>query len=218
MLDILSLYIALTPLAIYLLVMGLVNFSRHPFVISGVRDLGVLFMALTGFIIIGPMELFFPVNASWHFGPFIWLFLLAIYGLTVTLILLAQRSRIHIYNISLMDLRPVLSDLVMEMDPGARWAGDALVIPKMDVQLYLETSPNLKNVSLVATKKEQNLNSWRILENSLKRNLQYFTAPHKPYIGITFFSAGLLLLITLHALVWIHQEAFFISLRDMLRI
>lgn len=217
MFDILSLYIALIPLSIYLLVMGLVNLSRRPFVVSGVRDLGVLCLAATGFIVVGPMELFFPVEASFRFGSYVWLLLLAIFFLLIVLLLLAQRPRINIYNISLSDLRPILSDLAMELDPTARWAGDSLAMPKKGVQFYLEPTPALKNVSLVAYKKEQNLESWRILENSLRRGLRHVKSSHRRTVGMALFLTGLIMFILLNGMVWFYLEAFLAAIPNMLR-
>ncbi len=215
--DFLSLYIALTPLAIYFLVMGLVNLSRRPFLVSGVRDLGILCLAMSGFMIIGPMELFFPENAAWRFGPYVWILVLMIYMLVVVLVLLSQPPRIHIYNITLTDLRPILSDLAMEMDPQSRWAGDALAMPSLGVQLYLEQSSFTKTVSLIGSRKVQNIDGWRVLENGLRRSLRRFSSPYRHYAGLVFFLGGLLLLTLLHSLLWWNPEAFLAAIPDKLR-
>lgn len=215
--DFLSLYIATAPLAIYFLVMGLVNLSRRPFLVSGVRDLGILCLAMTGFFVIGPLELFFPENAAWRFGPYAWLLVITVYVLVVVLILLSQRPRLHIYNISLTDLRPVLSDLAMELDPQARWAGDALAMPALGIQLYLEQSTFTKTVSLIASKKVQNLDGWRVLENSLRRAMRRFSSPQKHHAGIVLFLGGLALLVLLHSMLWMNPESFIAAIPNKLR-
>jgi hypothetical protein len=69
----LQLCIALGPLAVYLFLVGLINSRRRPFLTSGARDMAVLGIALSGFFIIGPLQLFVPDTAADRFGPYIWL-------------------------------------------------------------------------------------------------------------------------------------------------
>ena len=57
--DSLHFCIAVIPLAVYLLMMGLLNLRRRPFVTTGARDAATLGIGVVGFVIAGPMELFF---------------------------------------------------------------------------------------------------------------------------------------------------------------
>ena len=77
--DPLRLAIALVPLAAYCLVLGILNARRRPFLTSGGADLATLGAALTGLVLIGPIELFRPEKASAEFGSYVWLFLLVFY-------------------------------------------------------------------------------------------------------------------------------------------
>ena len=52
--------IALAPVAVYLLLLGMINLSARPLVTSGLRDSAALGIAASGFVIAGPMELFLP--------------------------------------------------------------------------------------------------------------------------------------------------------------
>jgi hypothetical protein len=151
----------------YLLLLGTVNLSRRPLLVSGLRDVATLALAVSGLVIIGPMELFFPFEAAIRFGPHVWVLLLVLYAMCVSLILLLLRPRLVIYNISADQLRPILAELVDHLDPGARWAGDSLVLPGLGVQLYVDHFAGLRCASLISAGRNQNPQGWRRLETKL---------------------------------------------------
>jgi len=163
--------LALGPVAVYLLLLGALNLFRRPFLVSGARDTAALGLAVSGFVIIGPVELFFPDQAANHFGSFVWMLLLAFYYLCVVLIILTIRPRLVIYNISVDQLRPVVADLVDQLDADARWAGDSLSLPAFGVQLHLDPSLLMRNVSLVSAGATQNHLGWKRLETALADKL-----------------------------------------------
>ncbi len=68
MMDPLRFCLAIGPVTVYLLLLGAVNLSRRPLLVSGVRDAAALALAAAGLAIIGPLELLFP------FGPLSLLF------------------------------------------------------------------------------------------------------------------------------------------------
>ncbi|MDO4576094.1 MAG: hypothetical protein Q4D98_12875 [Planctomycetia bacterium] len=217
--DILSTYVALVPISVYFLLIGMMNMSRRPFVVSGTRDLSVLFLAISGMMIVGPVELFFPVGASWQFGIYVWVYVLVLYALMVLLVLLGQRSRINIYNITMADFRAKLSDLAMELDAQARWAGDALSLPGLGVSCYLEANELLANVSLVACGSRQRPEGWRVLQNALTRTLhEGKTIESQRHIGILFFIVGLVLFAVLHGMIWYYPMDFMRAIPDFLRV
>ncbi len=153
----------------YLLLLGVVNLWRRPFITTGGRDAMSLGLGIVGFVIVGPMELFLPEAAAVNLHVWAWAMLVTLYLLSLVLIVLLMRPRLVIYNIAADQLRPVLSDIVTELDPDARWAGDALSLPQLGVQLHLEPTVMFKNVQLVAAGPQQNLNGWRRLEIELNR-------------------------------------------------
>lgn len=219
MLDTLSIYLSLTPLAVYFMLIGMMNMSRRPFIVSGVRDLAVLLLAISGLVVVGPLELFFPVNASWQWGIYVWVYLLILYALVVCLVLLGQRPRLNIYSVTLSELRPILSDLAMELDETARWAGDALSLPKLGVQFYLESNQKLANVSLISYGLRQSTEGWRIFQNALSRSLhQSKNVDHKRSLGIFFFLGGLFLFSLLHGMIWYDSAAFLQAIPNFLRV
>jgi len=197
--DAFQLCLALGPIAVYLLVFGTLNLSKNPFLVSGTRDAATLGLALIGFVMMGPIELFFPDTAFIRFGPYVWVLLVALYMLCLALLLLVLRPRIIIYNISGDKLRPILADLVGQLDPDARWAGDSLTLPNLGVQLHVESQSGMRNVSLVSSGPKQNHAGWRKLELALDEALSQFKVSRNPR-GVGLVSVGLAIMVFL---VWV---------------
>jgi hypothetical protein len=191
--DPLRLAIALVPLAAYCLLLGILNARRRPFITSGGADLAALGAALTGLVLVGPIELFRPEAASTEFGSYVWLFLLVLYWLCLWLIVLLGRPRLVVYNISGEELRPILSEAARAIDPQARWAGDSLSLPTLGVQLHVETFDVMRHVSLVASGAKQDLAGWRQLAGQLFQRLQALrVAPNPRALGIVLLALALL--------------------------
>lgn len=214
--DPLHFCIAMGPLAVYFLLLGMLNLSRRPFLTTGARDCAALGIAVSGFAVAGPMELFLPGPAAMYFGGFVWVFLITFYGLCLTLLVLLMRPRIVIYNVSTEQLRPKLAAVVGEIDRGARWAGDSLILPSLGVQLHLETTPLLRNAQLVASGPNQNFIGWRKLETALTKVLRTTAGSRSPY---GFFLVSLSLIIMGFAVVWVvsDHESVASALAEMLR-
>lgn len=177
--DPLHFCIAVVPLAVYLLMIGYLNFGGRPFVTTGTRDGAALGIGLCGLVAAGPMILFFPESAASHFGNWVWVMLLACYGLFVSMFVLMMRPRIVIYNITAEQLRPVLTSIAMELDPKSRWAGNSLLIPGQNVHLHMEPTNWLKNVQLTSGGNQQSFDGWRALESQLSSRLKdYASGPN----------------------------------------
>jgi len=215
--DPFRLCLALGPVAIYVLLIAAINLFRRPFLVSGTRDAAALGLAVSGLVIVGPVELFFPVTASLRFGPFIWVLLIALYALSSVLLLLLLRPRLVIYNITKEELRPILAELVAELDAEARWAGDGLVLPSLGVQLHVEGLPTRRNVSLVASGPDQNHQGWRQLELALGAALSRLEVPRNPQAMVLLSAGGLLALSVILAIAW-DPQAVAQSLFDLLRL
>ncbi len=96
--DPFRLCLALGPVAMYLLLLGAVNLSRRSLLVSGVRDAAALALAVSGLVVIGPMELFFPFESAIKLGAYVvgCLLALALYVMCVVLWLLLLRPRLVI--------------------------------------------------------------------------------------------------------------------------
>lgn len=191
--DPFRLCLAFGPVAMYLVLLGAINLSRRPLLVSGVRDAATLALAISGLVIIGPMELFFPYTAAVRFGPHVWLLLLGLYVMCVVLVLLLLRPRLIIYNISVDKLRPTLAELVDRIDPAARWAGDSLVLPGLGVQLYVDHFATMRCASLISSGRNQSHPGWRRLETVLGDAMAREEVARNPR-GLTLLGVGLLII------------------------
>jgi hypothetical protein len=194
--DPFRLCLALGPVAMYLLLLGTVNLARRPLLVSGVRDTAALALAVSGLMIIGPMELFFPFHAAVLFGPLVWLLLLLFYAMCSVLVLLSLRPRLVIYNITVDKLRPVLAELVDRLDTEARWAGDSLTLPGLGVQLYVDNFATLRTASLNSAGGHQSHQGWRRLETALGDALTREDVARNPR-GLLLLGVGLSLIATM---------------------
>jgi len=190
--DPLRLGIALSPLAAYLLLLGLVNLSPRPLLTNGGRDLAAMALGISGLVIVGPIELFFPEFAAERLGSYAWLLMLGLYVLLVVLLVLVSRPRLVIYNMTLDQLRPTLASVVPDLDPDARWAGECLVLPRLGVQLHVEPFLALRNVQFVSAGPHQSLAGWRRLERGLLIALRGLSCSPNPY-GFSLVLFGLLM-------------------------
>jgi hypothetical protein len=190
--DPLHLAIALGPLATYLLVLGVINLSSRPVLTSGARDGAALAIAISGLVVAGPMELFLVEEAAVLYGGWVWGIMLAAYGLTALLTILVMRPRLVIYNATLEQLRPLLADVTTRLDSEARWAGESITMPQLDVHLHLEAVPITKNVQLVSSGPQQSIHGWRQLERELRVALRRSRSTPNPY-GLSLVSFGVLM-------------------------
>lgn len=212
-----ELLVAIAPLAMYLVLLGGINLRRRPYVLSGARESLLVGIALFGLAVVGPLQLFFPQQAANQFGRYIWPLLITFYLLVVFLWILLGRPRLIVYNISSAQLRAVLSETAIKLDPDARWAGDSLALPQMNVQLHLDVFDWMRNVTLVSTGGDQSYTNWRRLEGALRASLSEITVPRNPR-GYSFMLVGVMLIATLAAKVVKDSEAIAQGLIDFLRL
>lgn len=214
--DTFSACLAFGPLAIYLLLLGLINFQRRPLVINGTRESLSLGLALLGLVIVGPMQLFMPQEAATRFGQYVWVFLLGFYLLCLMLIIMLNRPRLIVYNISADELRRVLDAAARRIDPETTWAGKSVSLPLARVNLHLESFPPLGNVALLATSDDQSASGWRRLEIALRETLRETPVTVQPH-GFWLLLFGVLMLSALAAWVVEDPQTIAQGLQRMLR-
>jgi hypothetical protein len=217
MLDPFRSCLALGPLAIYLLVLALTNFSRRPVVVSGARDTAGLGFATSGLLFIGPIEL------SLQLVPiadprYAWTLILVLYGLFVTLAVLLASPRIVVYNVALDRLRPALADVINELDPGARWAGGSVALPRLHVEFYLDDHASVRNVSLVASATPQSYDGWRLLQRTLRAELRKSVESSPNLWGLGALAAALAMFVRMGWLAYSQSEKITQGFQDMLRL
>jgi hypothetical protein len=215
--DPLHLAIALSPLAIYLVALGAINLAGRPIVTSGARDAAALGVAVSGFAVAGPMELFMPQMAAAQFGGYVWLLLLALYFVSLTLVVMLLRPRIVIYNAAAEEIQPVLGEIALSLDAKSHWAGDCLAMPEVGVQLTTEEFAPLRNVQLVATGGEQNLHAWRHLEIVLGERLAEAEGAANPH-ALSLLLLGAMMIVVVAVQMFSNQPAVAQALRQMLQL
>jgi len=193
MMDYFRLCVAFTPLAIYLIALALLNFRRRPVVIAGSRDMAFLGLGVIGLLLVGPVELLMPTLPESITG-YVWLMLLVLYFLFLTLAVLLGKPRLVVYNVTLDQLRPALADAVNELDADVRWAGNSVALPKLHVEFYFDDHGWVRNVSLVATATPQSYAGWRLLERTLREQLNSSveTAPSAWGLGMLVVALSML--------------------------
>jgi hypothetical protein len=183
---------AAIPMALYLLVLGIANLGRTPRVVTGAREIAALALALSGLLIVGPINLLLPQGAVVRLGVLIWPLLVTFYALCVTLCILVSRPRLVIYNISLDQLRSVLEQALRRLDPDVHFAGDVIVLPQLAVQFHLETSGTMRNISLVSIGDRQSYAGWLRVLKELRATLSRVEVMPNPR-GFTFLALAALL-------------------------
>lgn len=209
--------LALCPVAVYFLLLGWINLGKRPMLVSGARDSAALGLALAGFVIVGPLQLFLPENAATQFGGYVWLLLVGLYMLSLTLWLLLSRPRLVIYNMSVARLRPVLAELVLELDPEARWAGNSVSMPQLGAHFHIDDFATMHNISLVATSGPQSFRGWQRLERALRHELQKTEVSRNPR-GVTLATSGIVMLVAIVYRTMENPQAVAQGLFEMLRL
>lgn len=214
--DPLYLCLALAPLSAYFGLIGVLNTLKRPTLLTGVWDTLALAFGVSGWVLVGPIELFLPEAAFARFGGLIWAPVFVLYGLVVLLVVLLLRPRIVIYNITAEQLRPLLAESVNEVDEKARWAGDCLTLPSIRVQLHVEAPPAARYVQLVAVGTNQDLEGWRRLTKSLNPRVRELAVGANPR-GASLIVAGVAMLIAISVAVATRQPEVAEAIRDLLQ-
>jgi hypothetical protein len=192
--DPVPLAVAAVPMAIYLFALGLTNLRRTPRVVTGTREIVGLALAVSGLLIIGPINLLLPQGAVVRLGMLVWPLLITFYALCVVLCILIARPRLVIYNISLDQFRPVLEQSLRRLDSDTRFAGEAVQSTQLGLQFHLEVSGPTRNISLVSIGDQQSYSGWVRLFKELRATLATVEVPPNPrgfsFLAIAAFLIG----------------------------
>lgn len=201
--------ISFLPLSLYFLLLLWFNTRKRPYLISGVQDLSLLAVGMTGFMFIGPLSFFVPMHAFSAYQSFVWPLLVGLYILLVPFICGIGRPRLVVYNIREETMREISEQISQKIDEESQWAGNSLFIPNLGIQLYLENGLISRTSALVATSRGQNPNSWRTLEVSLAEALSGIrTTPSPVRWPLRLAAAVFFLLASYGAVVHIFMHFF----------
>ncbi len=86
----------------------------------------------------------------------------------LTLLVLMSRPRLVIYNMELDQLRETLEQIVPQLDPKARWAGNCVALPVLGIQFTFDVSPATRNAQIRPAAFMQSYRGWKELEGALQ--------------------------------------------------
>jgi len=141
--DPFSVLAASLPLISYCLVLALVRISGRVLVTTGGRDLAAVLVAVAGFVMVGPAELFFPHATATLLGGWVWFPLTLLYLLVGTLAVLTSRPRLVVYGRTAKELYPAVLRAARSIDEHA--VGDTeqcqIHLPARKVDLRIDGPP-----------------------------------------------------------------------------
>jgi hypothetical protein len=176
----LPLWIALVPLAAYLLALALVHVRRRPLVVPGSWDLVLLVGSVAGLAVGGPLAAFVPPGVE---GLWRWLLPAGVLMLLTAAATLAARPRLVVYNMTTEQLRPVVAEVAAALDPEARWAGETVALPGRGLQVHLETG-GMRSVSLVAVGSRTSPEAWTEFGRRVRRALAIVPVRTSPWVWL----------------------------------
>lgn len=179
-------WMALVPLAAYLLGLAWAHLRRRPLAVSGLFDVTVLAAAISGLVLAGPLALLLPVAGG---APWGWPVLAFLFALCVAVCLLVSRPRLVVYNISVEQFRPLVAEVVSALDPRARWAGESAALPDRGFQLHIEGNGPLRVVSVVNVGERSSAEGWGEFTRRLRRAVRQARVRRSPW-GPVFAGLG----------------------------
>lgn len=195
MLDYLRLALGLLPLGIYLLVMGLLTIKRKPTLITSGQEALLVGFALSGFVLIGPIELFFPTGAYATLGEWVWFILLLLYGLIVVLFSLQRAPGWSVLGLDSQCLRAVLSQVLKDASIEHAWLGNQIEIPQWNLRAIVEPSRGFANTShLSPCGKQHHLIGWYELEKHVATSGVFLNSQSPRHLGTLIRAACLITL------------------------
>ena len=186
--------IAVIPLGIYFMMLGAIRLRRHPLITTGWRDTLTLGVAASGFVAIGPMQLFFPSQAATRWHAWVWLALFILYLLGLMMILLSAKPRLIAYGMEENQFHRTLLEAARQVDPQAQWTGEVVSMPHSGLQLAREATGATRVQQVVHVGLLHNIQDWLKLENAFVV-LASKTQCAPSLAGWPFLVVGLLLLV-----------------------
>ena len=185
--------VASLPFALYLTALAHLHGRRRPTLVTGRRDGLALALATVGVLFIGPLQILPSMNAWIAWGAGAWVLVAFFFVLVATTVISRLRPRFVVYNTTLETLRKTISRVAIELDVDARWSGDAMNMPGLGVQFYLDDSPMGRATSVVSIGRDISASGWKRLQDALDAGLADAPAPPRR-LWLLFITVGLALL------------------------
>lgn len=189
------LWAAALPLGCYLMALGVVHLRRRPLAVSGAVDSvclaaglsGCLVAGLSGLAIAGPLAVLGPAVGVMRWS---WAVTGALAVLVLAMAILVSRPRLVVYNATVEQLRPAVAEVVLALDPSARWAGETVAMPARGLQVHIDGGSSMRNVTLVALGQRPSPEGWGEFTRRLRGSIGLLRVSSSPWSGM-FFVAGI---------------------------
>jgi len=186
--------LAFTPLIVYLFLFAVIRIGGLVWVSTGGRDLAAVLFAISGFIVIGPMELFFPNATASFLGVWVWAPLTLLYFLFGCLLILSTKPKLVVYGRAVDEVYPALVDSARTLD-GATIANDGhlqVYLPTVQAHFRLEAMPGYDCISIVSFEPMLSSEVWRRLRTQLRERLRA-SPPPRPRRGWAMLGIALMM-------------------------
>jgi hypothetical protein len=188
-----SLVIVLVPLGAYFFLLALLFSGKHPYVVSGGRDFILLAIAMLGFVIIGPFQLFFPIAAFNSVGGMVWIALLILYAFIIVYCVLQLQPRCVIYGIHANDAQSHLHSALAEKGIEVEWLGNTFKIDAWNIQGIVEQAGYWPTAQLICLSKNRDtILAWWQMQKIFAKHLTRIPRA-RSYAGLSMASVGLAL-------------------------
>ena len=170
--------LALLPLIGYLLILAVTRIMGRAIVTTGGRDIAALGIAVSGAAAVGPAELFFPNSAATVFGPWVWIALIAFYGLVLSLLALTFPPRLVVYGRTPEELFQPLMNAAKKLDPDAvAMDGLRIHLPGSGYHFRLDGFQNIDHAQVVAFESGVPLRIWNGLLANFRAEVEKMPKP-----------------------------------------
>lgn len=189
------LWLSTLPLGLYLTVLGIVHLRRRPMAVSGAVDAvcltaglsGCLAAGLSGLVSGGPLAFLQPAVGASRWS---WAVMAAVAILVLALAILISRPRLVVYNATIEQLRPAVAEVVLVLDPSARWAGETVAMPSRGLQVHIDGGSPMRNVTLVSLGQRPSPEGWGEFTRRLRASIARLRVSSSPWGGV-FLAAGI---------------------------
>ncbi len=184
--------IALVPVATYLFALGLVHARGKPRVVSGLKDRLALGLAISGLVLIGPVELLLPPLLVAQMGPVVWGVILGAYLSAWVVAAFLAPPRVVIYNLPAQELHSWLTEAARGWDEQAHWLGNVLVLPRLPMQVLVEYTAWSRTAVLRYNGGRNDPALWLAWQRHLQQNAKSLPARSAPQVAVLFGLATVL--------------------------
>lgn len=190
--------VAFLPLAAYLTLFGAIRMFGRPMVTTGARDFVAVAVAVSGLLLVGPIDLFFPESTAAMIGYRVWFVLAFLYSLIVLLIVISSRPRLIVYGIRADQLLPMLTQAAATLDTAATLDREAgtITLPTLGLHLRVDDHRGTDIAEVFAFETSIQPMFWRHLRFALTSELA--NAPRTtPRGGSIALLAGIVILMSI---------------------